>query len=96
LANKTGGLSGPAIRPIGVRAVYQVSRKVKIPVIGMGGITNADDAVQYFLAGAKAIQIGTYNFVEPQISNTILAGILEWMENHKVESVAEISNLMED
>jgi len=96
LANKTGGLSGPAIRPIGVRAVYQVSRKVKIPVIGMGGITNADDAIQYFLAGAKAIQIGTYNFVEPQISNSILAGILEWMETYKVQSVAEISSMLED
>jgi dihydroorotate dehydrogenase (NAD+) catalytic subunit len=96
LANKTGGLSGPAIRPIGVRAVYQVSRKVKIPVIGMGGITNADDAIQYFLAGAKAIQIGTYNFVEPQISNTILSGIKEWMEAHNVKSVAEISGLMEN
>ena len=96
LGNKTGGLSGPAIRPIGVRAVYQVSRKVKIPVIGIGGITNADDAIQYFLAGAKAIQIGTSNFIDPQISNTILSGIIEWMKEHNVESVAQISNLMEN
>jgi dihydroorotate dehydrogenase (NAD+) catalytic subunit len=96
LANKTGGLSGPAIRPVGVRAVYQVSRIVKIPVIGIGGITNADDAIQYFLAGAKAIQIGTSNFIDPQISNTILSGIIEWMKEHNVESVAQISNLMEN
>jgi dihydroorotate dehydrogenase (NAD+) catalytic subunit len=96
LSNKTGGLSGPAIRPVGVRAVYQVSRKINIPVVGMGGITNADDAIQYFLAGAKAIQIGSYNFVEPQISNSIIAGIVEWMEIHGVDSVARISELMED
>ena len=96
LANKTGGLSGPAIRPVGVRAVYQVSRKVKIPVIGMGGITNADDAIQYFLAGAKAIQIGTANFVEPQICGKILSGVKDWMREHKIESVSQISDLMED
>ena len=94
LANKTGGLSGPAIRPVGVRAVYQVSRKVKIPVIGMGGITNADDAIQYFLAGASAIQIGTQNFVEPSIAGEILSGIEEWAQNHGVNSIAEIPALL--
>jgi dihydroorotate dehydrogenase (NAD+) catalytic subunit len=96
LANKTGGLSGPAIRPIGVRAVYQASRVVKIPVIGMGGITNSDDAIQYFLAGAKAIQIGTANFIDPQISNTVLSGIIEWMKEKNIESVSQISSLMKD
>ena len=95
LANKTGGLSGPAIRPIGLRMVYQVSRRVKIPVIGMGGISTADDAIQYLLAGAKAIQVGTFNFVDPQISNTVLEGIKEWMEARNVETVAKISDLLE-
>ena len=96
LANKTGGLSGPAIRPIGVRAVYQVSRRVKIPVIGMGGITNADDAIQYFLAGAAAIQIGTQNFVEPGIAGEILSGIEEWTQNRGVNSIAEIPALLSE
>jgi len=96
LANKTGGFSGPAIRPVGVRMVYQVSRRVKIPVIGMGGIICADDAIQYFLAGATAIQIGTANFIDPQISNTILSGIEEWMREKKVENIAQISSLMEN
>jgi len=96
LANKTGGLSGPAIRPIGVRAVYQVSRRVKIPVIGMGGITNADDAIQYFLAGAAAIQIGTQNFVEPSIAGEILSGIEEWAQNRGVNSIAEIPALLSE
>lgn len=96
LANKTGGLSGPAIRPVGVRAVYQVSRKVKIPVIGMGGITNADDAIQYFLAGASAIQIGTQNFVEPSVAGEILSGIEEWMQNHGVKYISEIPALLSE
>ena len=63
---KTGGLSGPAIRPIGVAMTYKVSRAVTIPVIGMGGILNADDAIQYLLAGASAVQIGTGNFIDPK------------------------------
>jgi len=94
LANKTGGLSGPAIRPVGVRAVYQVSRAVKIPVIGMGGITNVDDAIQYFLAGAVAIQIGTQNFVEPSIAGEIMHGIEDWMQARGVNSIGEISKLL--
>ena len=96
LANKTGGLSGPAIRPVGVRMVYQVSRKVKIPVVGMGGIMCTDDAIQYFLAGAKAIQIGTANFVEPQVSNTVLSGIEDWMRERNIEDISQISTLLED
>jgi len=96
LANKTGGLSGPAIRPVGVRMVYQVSRKVKIPVIGMGGITNADDAIQYFLAGASAIQIGTHNFIEPSIAGEIMNGIEEWAKNRGLNSISEIPALLSE
>lgn len=75
----TGGLSGPAIKPVGVAAVYRVSKAVKIPVIGLGGIMNADDAVEYLLAGASALQIGTANFVDPDTSGKVLSGIKEYM-----------------
>lgn len=76
----TGGLSGPAIKPVGVAAVYRVSKAVKIPVIGLGGIMSADDAVEYLLAGASALQIGTANFVEPDVSMKVLEGIQAYME----------------
>ncbi len=76
----TGGLSGPAIKPVGVAAVYRVSKAVRIPVIGLGGIMNADDAVEYLLAGASAIQIGTANFVQPDISIRVLEGIISYMQ----------------
>jgi len=78
LPGGTGGLSGPAIRPAGVAAVYKVSRAVSIPVIGLGGIMNADDAIQYLLAGASAIQIGTANFVNPETALSVLKGIEEY------------------
>jgi dihydroorotate dehydrogenase (NAD+) catalytic subunit len=76
----TGGLSGPAIKPVGVAAVYRVSKAVEIPVIGLGGIMNADDAVEYLLAGASALQIGTANFVEPDVSLKVLEGIQAYMK----------------
>lgn len=76
----TGGLSGPAIKPVGVAAVYRVSKVVTIPVIGLGGIMNAEDAVEYLLAGASAIQIGTANFVQPDVSIRVLNGILSYMQ----------------
>ncbi len=77
----TGGLSGPAIKPVGVAAVYRVSKAVTIPVIGLGGIMCADDAVEYLLAGASALQIGTANFVEPDVSLKVLAGIQSYMKD---------------
>ncbi len=94
---KTGGLSGPAVRPIGVAAVYKVSRAVSIPVIGMGGIMCADDAIQYLLAGAAAIQIGTAVFVDPHIPINVLNGIEDYCRKNNISSVTQIRNfLMED
>lgn len=79
LATITGGLSGPAVKPVALRMVWQVAKSVKIPVIGMGGIMTANDAIEFFLAGATAIQVGTANFVDPQASVKILEGIEEYM-----------------
>jgi dihydroorotate dehydrogenase (NAD+) catalytic subunit len=94
LAMKTGGLSGPAIRPVGVAAVYKVSRAVRIPVIGLGGITDADDALQYLLAGACAIQVGTALFNRPETPAEVLAGITAFMEREKLDTVGDISKLL--
>ncbi len=90
LANKTGGLSGPAIYPIGVRMVYEVYEKVKIPIIGVGGIYNANVALQYIMAGASLIEIGTANFVDPTISIQIIKGIEEFMNEEGVNSISEL------
>jgi dihydroorotate dehydrogenase (NAD+) catalytic subunit len=90
LPSATGGLSGPAIRPVGVAATYAVSRAVKIPVIGMGGITCAGDALQYLLAGASAVQVGTANFVNPSTVSSVLAGIRDFCEK---ESISRIQDL---
>ena len=95
LANKTGGLSGPAIRPVGVSMTYAVSRAVKIPVIGLGGITSFDDALQYFLAGAKAIQVGTWNFVDPSASVKIIDDLKIWMSENSINSIDDIAPLLE-
>lgn len=94
LARGTGGLSGPAIRPVGVACVYRASRAVSIPVIGLGGIMCADDAIQYLLAGAAAVQVGTANFVSPRAPLEILAGIGEWMEAEGVARVGDIPGLL--
>lgn len=95
LAMKTGGLSGPAIRPVGVAAVYKIRRAVSTPVIGLGGITCTDDALQYLLAGADAIQIGTVLFSNPSAAHEIITGIQHYMEANNINSVAEIKNLLE-
>ncbi len=86
---KTGGLSGPAIKPIGVAAVYRVTKKVSIPVIGLGGIMNFEDAIEYFLAGASAIQIGTANFINPNAPIEILHGIKNYMKANKLEKISD-------
>jgi len=86
----TGGLSGPAIRPITLRMVYQCSRSVKIPVIGLGGITKAEDAVEYFLAGAAAIQVGTANFYDPRAPLHVLEGLEKFLEKRRLSSVRDI------
>lgn len=94
LAMGTGGLSGPAIRPVGVAMVYKASRAVLIPVIGLGGICDADDAIQYLLAGAVAIQVGTAIFSRPEAPLEILAGIRAFMEREGIARVADIRTLL--
>ena len=90
LANKMGGLSGPAVKPVAVRMVYQVAQTVDVPLIGMGGISNAQDAIEFLLAGADAISIGTANFVNPEVSMEVLAGIEDYLREHGYDSVQEI------
>jgi dihydroorotate dehydrogenase (NAD+) catalytic subunit len=89
-----GGLSGPAIRPVGVALTWKVSRAVNIPVIGMGGIMTADDAIQYLLAGASAIQVGTGTFVDPRIPVTVLAGIESYCTKENIKNVGELSSFL--
>ena len=96
LANKTGGLSGPAIKPVAVRMVYQASHAVKIPVIGMGGIADAEDAVEFLLAGASAVAVGATNFVNPYATVEIVEGIEAYMKKHGIENVTELIGAVED
>lgn len=95
LANKTGGLSGPAIRPVGVAITYKVSRAVQIPVIGLGGILTADDAIQYLLAGASAIQIGTGNFIDAHIHRKVYDGIQAFCEKENITNVEDFHRFIE-
>jgi dihydroorotate dehydrogenase (NAD+) catalytic subunit len=90
LSTITGGLSGPCIKPIALRMVWQVYHAVNIPIIGMGGITNWQDAIEFILAGADAIQIGTYNFVDPAASVKIVDGINDYLDRHHISSVNEL------
>jgi dihydroorotate dehydrogenase (NAD+) catalytic subunit len=90
LANIIGGLSGPAIKPVALRMVYQVSRAVAIPVIGIGGIENAEDALEFMLAGATAIQVGTAHFVNPRASEEVVEGISQYVQEEKLHSVRDI------
>ncbi len=90
LANKTGGMSGPAIKPVAVRMVYQAARAVKIPIIGMGGIANGEDAVEFLLAGATAVSVGAMNFVNPYTTVEVVQGIERYMERYHVERVADL------
>ncbi len=90
LSTVTGGLSGPCVKPVALRMVWQVAKAVKIPVVGLGGIMNATDAVEFFLAGASAIEIGTANFIDPAISVKVVEGINDYLERHGCKSVKEI------
>lgn len=90
LANHTGGLSGPAIKPVAVRMVYQASRAVKIPVIGMGGIACAEDAIEFLMAGASAIAVGAMNFVNPCVTMEIAEGIEDYMRKYGIESIGDL------
>ena len=90
LANKTGGMSGPAIKPIAVRMVYQASHAVKIPVIGMGGIATAEDAIEFMMAGATAVSVGMMNFVNPYATVECVEGIEKYLERHGIEDINEL------
>lgn len=95
LANKTGGMSGPAIKPVAVRMVYQASHAVKIPVIGMGGIANAEDAIEFMLAGATAVAVGAMNFVNPYTTVEVVRGIEEYMRKYNVQDINELIGAVE-
>jgi dihydroorotate dehydrogenase (NAD+) catalytic subunit len=95
LANITGGLSGPAIRPVAVRMVWQVARAVKIPVIGIGGIMTAEDALEFLIAGAAAVQVGTANFVNPRATMEILAGIVDYLRVHGFSRLTDLIGSLE-
>lgn len=90
----TGGLSGPAIKPVALRMVYQVAKAVKIPVIGLGGISCASDAIEFLMAGATAIQIGTANFLDPEVTIKVRDGLNEWLDSHGCKSVKDIIGCM--
>lgn len=90
VANKTGGLSGPAIKPVAVRMVYQVANAVKLPIIGMGGIMNAEDAIEFILAGATAVAVGTANFRNPYATEEIAAGIEAYLKRYQMEDIKEL------
>lgn len=87
VANKTGGMSGPAVKPVAVRMVYQVANAVKVPIIGMGGIATADDAMEFILAGATAVSVGTANFFNPYAARDVAKGIEEYMRKYQVEDI---------
>ena len=91
IKNITGGLSGPAVKPIGVRCVWQVYNTVKIPVIGMGGIMNAEDAIEYLLAGASAVAVGTGNFLDPAVTLEIIEGLKKYMKVNKIKKVKDLT-----
>lgn len=90
----TGGLSGPAVKPVALRMVHQVARAVKIPVIGLGGIMNATDAIEFMMCGARAIQIGTANFIDPAVTMKVIDGIDQWCDAHGVKDINEIVGVL--
>lgn len=95
LSMVTGGLSGPCVKPVALRMVYQVSKAVKIPVIGLGGISNATDAVEFMLAGASAVEIGTANFIDPSVTMKVADGIEDYLTRHNYKSVKQIIGALE-
>ena len=94
LSIRTGGLSGPAVKPVAVRMVNDVAKAVKIPIIGLGGISTAEDAIEFLMAGATAIQIGTANFIDPQVTIKVRDGINSWLDHHGCKSVTAIINCL--
>ena len=94
LANKTGGMSGPAVHPVAVRMVYETAHAVNIPIIGMGGITNASDAIEFILAGASAVSVGTANFRNPAVTLEVIDGIEAYMKKNGFESVKDMVGIV--
>lgn len=94
LANKTGGMSGPAVKPVAVRMVYQVANAVSLPIIGMGGISTAEDALEFIMAGATAVSVGTANFFNPYATVEVVKGIREFMEKEQVEDIQELIGIV--
>ena len=90
----TGGLSGPAVKPVAVRMVHEVHQAVRIPVIGLGGIMTAEDAIEFFMAGATAVEIGTANFIDPTVTMKVKSGIADWLDSHGCKSVNEIIGIV--
>lgn len=90
LGNITGGLSGPAVKPVALRMVWQVAKAVNIPIIGMGGIASAEDAIEFLFAGATAVAVGAHNFIDPSALKVIADGIAEYMQKHNIEDVNEL------
>ncbi len=95
LSNITGGLSGPAIKPIALRMVYEAARAVSIPIIGMGGIVTPEDAVEFLLAGATAVQVGTASYADPRATERLAGGLESWCHSHGVERVASLTGALE-
>jgi dihydroorotate dehydrogenase (NAD+) catalytic subunit len=94
IANVTAGLSGPAIKPIAVRMVYEASKSVQIPILGMGGISTAEDVVEFMLAGASAVQVGTASYWDPRATETIVAELSEWCEKHQISRIVDLTGAM--
>ena len=94
LSINTGGLSGPAVKPVALRMVWQVAKAVKIPVVGLGGISSAKDAIEFLMAGATAIEIGTANFLDPAISIKVRDGINDWLDSHNISDVRDIIGVL--
>ena len=94
LSTVTGGLSGPCVKPVALRMVWQVAKVVKIPVVGLGGIMNAEDAIEFFLAGASAIQVGTANFIDPAVTIKITEGINDYLDKNGFQKIQDIVGLI--
>ncbi len=94
LSTVTGGLSGPAVKPVALRMVWQTHKAIKIPIVGMGGICNATDAIEFLLAGATAIQVGAYNFVDPSVTAKIADGIEDYMQRHHIKHVSDLTGAL--
>ena len=95
IANNTGGVSGAGVKPIAVRMTYEAAQAVKIPVIGMGGITCAEDAIEFLMAGATAVQVGTANFTDPYVMPKIIDGLNAWCDKHNVANVSELTGTLQ-